>query len=99
MASGQGNGTERMLGKLSSQIDSLDNRVNRLEQDISKARSKRDQEMKDLKRDLYSIKEDMIASQNYAKGGRKMLVALVAAAGALGGGLWELARHLLPVLK
>lgn len=84
--------TERLLGKIISQLEALEKRMDRNDQLAKDRQDKRDMQINTLQRDVDDLKGYMTET----KGGRRMLVVLLTVSATLGGFIWNIIQRLLP---
>jgi NADPH:quinone reductase-like Zn-dependent oxidoreductase len=83
--------TNRLLGTLIAKIEGLEKRMDRADSYARDHSNKRDTQIQSILTDVEELKQYMIEN----KGGKKMLVLLLAASGGVGAFLTELAQKLM----
>lgn len=82
--------TSRLLGTLIAKIDGVEKRMDRSDRYLSDRSNKRDSQIDAISKDVEELKRYMIES----KGGKKILILLLAAAGGMGAFLTEVIQKI-----
>lgn len=90
---GELNSTERLLGTLTSEVESLKRALERVERELREQRIRWEKIENEIRTDIQDLRDFTIE----IKGGRKALYALLGVAATLGGLLWEILQRFIPL--
>lgn len=82
--------TDRLLGRLISNVEALQREQERIQREMYDSEKRRNAEIHEINKKVSTL-HDYVTE---AKGGKKVLAALLFAATAFGGVIWELVQRL-----